>query len=203
MCLLRSALISLFCKYRPACFILITPFWAPVYHYLLWSVSPAVLINIILAYFENVGACDLFAIQQHYFFFLKKKKKKQLQSLKLWYPLEPVCVCGCMCVSCCPAELLHSRMGSESNWGVVCIVGWLLCCALGSSVLTGTEHRSASVLLSPCLLFPAASQGHNTTLWWGQLEACCCGGLCWWDTSKQYSDIYLAYQEWVNWCPAV
>lgn len=135
--------------------------------------------------------------------FPEKKKKKQLQSLKLWYPLEPVCVCGCVCVSCCPAELLHSRMGSESNWGVVCIVGWLLCCALGSSVLTGTEHRSASVLLSPCLLFPAASQGHNTTLWWGQLEACCCGGLCWWDTSKQYSDIYLAYQEWVNWCPAV
>lgn len=116
MCLLRSALISLFCKYRPACFILITPFWAPVYHYLLWSVSPAVLINIILAYFENVGGCDLFAIQQHYFFFLKKKKKTITKFKVMVSPRACVCVWMCVC-ELLPRRALAQQDGQREQLG--------------------------------------------------------------------------------------
>lgn len=80
MCLFRSALISLFCKYWPACFILVTPLQAPMYHYLLWSVSPAVLINIILAYFENVGMCVICCKPAMYLSFLKNTKFKVIVS---------------------------------------------------------------------------------------------------------------------------
>lgn len=83
MCLFRSALISLFCKYWPACFTLIPPFRAPLYHYLLWSVSPAVLINIILAYFENVGMCVICCKPAMYLCFFPQNTE-----FKVLYPLK-------------------------------------------------------------------------------------------------------------------
>lgn len=161
MCLFRSALISLFCKYWPACFILITPFRAPMYHYLLWSVSPAVLINIILAYFEHVGMCVICCKPQCW----------KIQSLKSKYPLKlagAFLLQSSMWVSffvlfqrsdLAPSALLNlhlsgwitfvKRAGLERGW-IEEMCGWQsCCCALVWGYGVSSDWRQREPFLCP------------------------------------------------------
>lgn len=159
MCLLRSALISFFCKYWPACFILITPLRAPVYHYLLWFVSPAMLINIILAYFENVGMCVICCKPALSLFFLSDPKFKAIVSPAAAVPF-----------SCCSSSASASLLGASEtcciwlnisrkrsfceglNGGNVWLAGLLPCGAFEGALVVQTRDKS-------CFLCPVVSSG--------------------------------------------